>query len=78
LKHPHVTIRISDRVFEADARIVEGAEEDALARRLLRDKYADPEVPGSPDWIVTALPVAFDLVGWWTLLLPLAASRNGN
>src|ERR1700704_3010939 len=39
LKHRRVTIRLSDRVFEADARIVEAAEEAALARRLLRDKY---------------------------------------
>jgi deazaflavin-dependent oxidoreductase (nitroreductase family) len=62
MKHPRVTIRIRDRVFEADARIIEDAEEDALARRLLRDKYADPGITWFPDWIVTALPVAFDLM----------------
>src|SRR5689334_19678793 len=58
LKHRRVKIRIGDRVFAADARIVEDAQEDALARRLLRDKYADPGVAWFPDWIVTALPVA--------------------
>jgi deazaflavin-dependent oxidoreductase (nitroreductase family) len=62
VKHPRVTIRIRDRVFEADARIVEDAEEEALARRLLRDKYADPGITWFPDWIVNALPVAFDLI----------------
>src|SRR4051812_32667784 len=38
VKHPRVTIRLGDRIFEADARIVEDPEEDSLARRLLRDK----------------------------------------
>ncbi len=61
-KHPRVTIRIGDCVFEADARMVEDAEEDALVRRLLRDKYEDPGITWFPDWIVNALPVAFDLV----------------
>jgi deazaflavin-dependent oxidoreductase (nitroreductase family) len=31
VKHPRVTIRLRDRIFEADARIVEDAEEEARA-----------------------------------------------
>lgn len=62
LKHPRVTIRLGDHVFVADARVVEDAEEDALARRLLQDKYAGTGAAWFSDWVVTALPVAFDLV----------------
>ena len=61
LKHPRVTIRLSDRVYEADARLVDDAKEDALARRLIRDKYGDPDASVT-GWTITALPVAFDLV----------------
>lgn len=62
VKHPRVSIRIRDRIFEGDARIVVDAEEDALARRLLHDKYADPGIAWFADWNVTALPVALDLI----------------
>lgn len=62
VNHPRVTIRIRDRIFAADARIVEDTDEDARVRRLLRDKYYDPGISWFPDWIVDALPVAFDLV----------------
>jgi deazaflavin-dependent oxidoreductase (nitroreductase family) len=61
LKQPRVTIRLGDRLFEADARIAENADEDALARRLLKEKYARPDASFA-DWVMTALPVAFDLI----------------
>lgn len=60
-KEPSVAVRIGRRRFGATARVVESASEDALARRLLREKYA-PRYSGDLDgWGRDALPVAFDL-----------------
>jgi hypothetical protein len=55
-----VKIRFGDKTFDAVGRIVEGPEEDALARRLLLAKYADSG-EDLTDWGKTALPVAVDL-----------------
>jgi hypothetical protein len=60
VKQTRVTIRLGDREFAADIRVVDKPEEDALARRLLGEKYARPDASFA-DWLVTALPVAFDL-----------------
>lgn len=60
--NPAVTVRIAERTFAGRARIVSDAQEDALARRLLADKYGEYEDDGQPtDWARTALPVAVDL-----------------
>ncbi len=60
---PRVTVRIGATESDATARVVApGTAEDALARRLLLAKYAQPG--GTDDlsgWGATALPVAFDL-----------------
>jgi deazaflavin-dependent oxidoreductase (nitroreductase family) len=57
---PQVTLRIANEHFEGRARIVENADEDELARKLLIDKYE--REPGSlSNWRRTALPVAVDL-----------------
>jgi deazaflavin-dependent oxidoreductase (nitroreductase family) len=61
MAHPHVQVRIRDRVWDADARVVvAGTDEDARVRPLLRDKYAnaDDDLVG---WSRTALPVALTL-----------------
>lgn len=59
-KTPEVTFRIANETFDEHARVVEGGEEDELARRLLAEKYE--QSPGSlANWRVTALPVAVDL-----------------
>ena len=59
-RNPEVTVRIAGESFEGRARVVEDPEEDALARRLLVDKYE--RTPGSlANWRRTALPVAVDL-----------------
>jgi deazaflavin-dependent oxidoreductase (nitroreductase family) len=60
-KQPHVPVRIGASSFDGRARIVEAADEDALARRLLLEKYG-PRYSGDLDgWGRSALPVAIDL-----------------
>ena len=59
-REPLVTVRIADVTFDGRMRIVEAADEDALARRLLLAKYA-PSNDGLEGWGRTALPVAIDL-----------------
>jgi deazaflavin-dependent oxidoreductase (nitroreductase family) len=60
---PHVGVRIADREWEARARIVSDADEDARVRRLLAAKYQGWR-EGAPlsGWAQTALPVAIDVV----------------
>jgi deazaflavin-dependent oxidoreductase (nitroreductase family) len=59
-REPAVTVRIAGEVLKGKARVVEDAEEDGLARRLLVEKYE--RSPGSlSDWRQRALPVAVDL-----------------
>jgi deazaflavin-dependent oxidoreductase (nitroreductase family) len=60
LAAPHVSVRIGQRTVPAIARIVEtDSEEDALARRLLLEKYQESDELES--WGRSALPVALDL-----------------
>jgi deazaflavin-dependent oxidoreductase (nitroreductase family) len=60
-KQPHVSVRIGRQTFDGIARIVDASEpDDALARRLLLEKYA-PTNSDLHDWGRTALPVAIDL-----------------
>ena len=62
-RNPEVTVRIGSTTFRGRGRVVEGAGEDELARRLLVEKYA-PRTGGSlSNWRRTALPVAVDLDG---------------
>lgn len=62
-KTPEVTVRIRGETFTGHARVVEGSAEDALARRLLLEKYAPASADDLSDWGRTALPVAIDLAG---------------
>lgn len=60
-QNPEVAVRISDETLPGRAREPEG-EEDALARRLLVEKYE--RSPGRlANWGRTSLPVAVDLGG---------------
>jgi deazaflavin-dependent oxidoreductase (nitroreductase family) len=62
MKTPAVAIRIREQEFAGSGRVVEDSDEDALARRLLLEKY-EPTYSGDlSDWGRTALPVAVDLV----------------
>ena len=59
---PVVQVRIGDREGAGTARVVEpGTDEDALARRLVLDKYQSDGATDLESWGRTALPVAFDL-----------------
>jgi len=59
-RDPQVKVRIAGHTFVGEARVVEEAEEDTLARRLLVEKYE--RRPGSlQNWGQTALPVAVAL-----------------
>jgi deazaflavin-dependent oxidoreductase (nitroreductase family) len=69
LKMPRVTVRIVDRSFDGHARTVVDPGEDALARRLLFDKYSPTYSGDLTEWRNAALAVAVDLAigrnaGW--------------
>ncbi len=59
---PQVTVRIAGIEFAGRARIVESAEEDALARQLLLRKYQPSYGGDLTGWGRSALPVAVDLI----------------
>ena len=57
---PEVVLEIGDRKRATRARIVTAAEEDALARRMVVDKYRPRYRGDLTDWGTTSLPVAID------------------
>jgi hypothetical protein len=59
-RQSEVTVRITDLVFAGHARPVGSPEEDALARRLIGEKYYEEE--DLDEWLRSALPVAVDLL----------------
>ena len=61
MRTPAVSVRIGEVGYKGTGRVVEDPEEDALARRLLLEKY-EPKYAGDlSDWGRTALPVAVDI-----------------
>ncbi len=58
---PEVQVRIQDRVFSGQARLVTDGQEDALARKIVYDKYTPRDSDDLSDWARTSLPVAVDL-----------------
>jgi deazaflavin-dependent oxidoreductase (nitroreductase family) len=59
--HPTVGLRLGDRDMICHARIVEDEAEDALARRLVVQKYGPRYADDLDEWSRTALPVAIEL-----------------
>lgn len=56
-----VQVRIGDRVFSGQGRIVTEGAEEKLARRLVVSKYYGREEVRTTGWEATSLPVAVDL-----------------
>jgi deazaflavin-dependent oxidoreductase (nitroreductase family) len=61
IKTPAVAVRIGDRTFDGQARVVTDPDEDALARRLLFEKYAAGYGGDLSNWRDRSLPIAVDL-----------------
>jgi deazaflavin-dependent oxidoreductase (nitroreductase family) len=61
LADPAVTVKIAGRSFRGRARVVDPGDEDALARRLVVDKYVEGYSGDLSDYERNALPVAIDL-----------------
>ena len=63
-QYPDVQVRIRESVFNGQARVVRAdtdAQEDALARDIVYDKYTARGEDDLLDWSHTSLPVAVDL-----------------
>jgi deazaflavin-dependent oxidoreductase (nitroreductase family) len=58
---PDVAVRLGQTIFAGRARVVAQADEDALARRLVLEKYVPRSSDDLAGWGRTALPVAVDL-----------------
>lgn len=61
LSNPQVSLRVGAQHFEAVARLVSDPAEDALARRLLVEKYQPGHGNDLTSWGRSALPVALEL-----------------
>jgi deazaflavin-dependent oxidoreductase (nitroreductase family) len=59
--NPTVGLRLGDRDMICRARVVADEHEDALARRLVLEKYAPRYADDLEEWGRTALPVAIEL-----------------
>ncbi len=62
LRSSAVQVKINEIVFSGQARVVDGVEEDALARTLVSNKYTPRSSDDLRDWSCTSLPVAVDLL----------------
>jgi deazaflavin-dependent oxidoreductase (nitroreductase family) len=60
-QQPQVQVKIRERVFAGQARLVTEPEEDALARKIVYDKYTPRDSDDLTDWARMSLPVAVDL-----------------
>jgi hypothetical protein len=58
---PAVQVKINNTVFSGQARLVNDTEEDALARKIVFEKYTPRSSDDLTDWSRDALPVAVDL-----------------
>jgi deazaflavin-dependent oxidoreductase (nitroreductase family) len=60
LRDPQVGVRIADERLAGRARVVEDPAEDALARRLLFEKYSSRYSGDLESWRNDALPIAVE------------------
>ena len=59
--NPGVQVRIQDRVFGGQGRVITNPAEEKLARRLVVSKYYGREKVRTTGWEATSLPVVVDL-----------------
>jgi deazaflavin-dependent oxidoreductase (nitroreductase family) len=62
LNQPEVQVKIRQQVYTGQARLVRDEQEDALARKLVYNKYTPRDSDDLTDWSRSSLPVAVDLV----------------
>ena len=62
LRFPNVSVKIKDRLFTGQARVVKDVKEDALARQLIARKYPSSDEEDLTEWYRDSLPVAVDLI----------------
>ena len=60
-QEPAVQVRIGTRRFTGRARVIDGAEEDELACRMVTEKYQPGYAGDLRGWREASLPVAVDL-----------------
>jgi deazaflavin-dependent oxidoreductase (nitroreductase family) len=63
LQNPAVQLKINSSTFNGTARLVKGAEEDSLARKIVFEKYVHRTSDDLVDWSRTSLPIAVDIAG---------------
>ena len=62
LNTPAVQVKINNSILSGQARLVNNTEEDALARKLVFEKYVPRSSDDLVDWARTSLPVVVDIV----------------
>ncbi len=62
LHTPDVQVKIHETQFAGKARLVTTPEEDALARKLVLEKYTPRDSDDLTEWSRTSLPVAIDII----------------
>ncbi len=62
LQTPTVQMKINNTIFSGTTRLITGTEEDALARKIVLEKYVPRSSDDLVDWSQTSLPIAVDIV----------------
>jgi len=62
LHTPAVHVKINNTMLSGQARLVNDNEEDALARKLVFEKYVPRSSDDLVEWSRTSLPIAVDIV----------------
>jgi len=62
LHTPAVQVKINNTMLSGQARLVNNTEEDAVARKLVFEKYVPRSSDDLVDWSRTSLPIAVDIV----------------
>jgi deazaflavin-dependent oxidoreductase (nitroreductase family) len=62
LQTPTVQIKINSTIFSGTARLITDTEEDALARKIIFEKYVSRSSDDLVEWSRTSLPIAIDIM----------------